>query len=201
MPGPKSEVSPLPTRERQRKDTRNLILEIASAEIAELGLSQVRIEHIAKKAGVTRPTIYSHFPTKEDFLRELESRTQERALLGLKKRLREASGATLVHRLTDAVFDLLDAEKPRLRREVFSLLLREPEKADWSENPLFGFLSDHFKEAQAQGEVPSAVTPPELTRIVMTSLFGFLAVEAEPAKTRRKAAHQMLDLLIGPTSD
>ncbi len=200
MPGPKSEVLPLPTRERQRQDTRNLILEVALAEIAEVGLSQVRIEHIAKKAGVTRPTIYSHFPTKEDFLRELETRSQESALLELQTRLGEASGAALAHRLTDAIFDLLDVAEPRLRREVFSLLLREPEKADWSGNPLFGFLNNRFKEAQAQGEVPDSMSPTELTRVVMTSLFGFLALEADPAKARRKAAHQMLDLLIGPIS-
>jgi AcrR family transcriptional regulator len=148
MPGTKSKVSPLPTRKRQRQDTRNLILEVALAEIAEVGLNQVRIEHIAKKAGVTRPTIYTHFPTKEDFLRELEARSQESALLVLQTRLGEASGAALAHRLADAVFDLLDAADPRLRREVFSLLLREPEKADWSGNPLFGFLSARFKEAQ-----------------------------------------------------
>ncbi len=198
MPGKKSEAPPLPTRERQRNDTRNLILEVARKEIAEVGLAQVRIEHIAKKAGVTRPTIYSHFPTKEDFLRELETRTQKSALLALRARLDEASGATLVHRAVDAVFDLLDSEEPRLRREVFSLLLREPEKADWRGNPLFGFLSDRFEEAQAQGELPDSLQPTELTQILMTSLFGFLAVEAEPSKTRRKAAHQMLDLLIGP---
>jgi len=190
------ESIPVPTRERQRLDTRNLILEVALAEIAEVGLSQVRIEHIARKAGVTRPTIYAHFPTKEDFLRELEARSQETALAGLQKSLGEASGADLVHRLVDAVFDLLEAADPVLRREVFALIVREPAKADWSGNPLFGFVTQRFEEAQAEGEVPAKVSPVELTRIVMTALFGFLVVEAEPSKLRRRAAHQMLDLLI-----
>ena len=37
----------------------------------------------------------------------------------------------------------------------------------------------------------------ELTRIFMTSVFGFLIFENEPASARRFAAHRMLDLLVG----
>ena len=69
------DASPLPTRERQRQDTRNLIFEVALAEVAERGLGRARIGDIARKAGVTRPTIYAHFPRKEDFLRVRKGRT------------------------------------------------------------------------------------------------------------------------------
>jgi AcrR family transcriptional regulator len=197
MRSARGESTPLPTRERQRLDTRNLIFEVALAEIAEAGLGQTRIEHIARKAGVTRPTVYAHFPTKEDFLRELETRSQETALRELRQRLDPDESTGWVHRLVDAVFDLIDAAHPVLRREVFALIVREPAIADWSGNPLFGFLTRRFEAAQAQGEVSASIPPAELTRIVMTSLFGFLIVEGEPPEMQRRAAHQMLDLLLG----
>lgn len=191
-----SEAAPLPTRERQRLDTRNLIFEVALAEIAEVGLGQARIEHIARKAGVTRPTIYAHFPTKEDFLRELQARTERVALRTLRARLEEAGDGDWLHELVDAVFDLVEAANPVLRREAFALIVRESPEADWSGNPLFGFVTRHFADAQGRGWVSPEIAPARLTRIVMTALFGFLIVEAEPAELRRRAAHQTLDLLI-----
>ncbi len=193
--------TPLPTRERQRLDTRNLIFDVAVAEIARVGLSRVRIEHIARKAGVTRPTIYAHFPTKEDFLRELEARSQKSALVALQRELGSASGTELLHRLIDAVFDLADAAHPVLRREVFALIVREPMQADWTGNPLFGFITGQLADARARGEIAADRSPAELTRIFMIAFAGFLIVEAEAAETRRRAAHEMLDLLIAGAAD
>lgn len=189
--------APLPTRERQRSETRALILRVALAEIAEVGLTRARIERIARRAGVTRPTIYAHFPRKEDFLRALQAHTEEVAFRELQNRLRDAGGADLIHRLADAIFDLVEAGHPVLRRESFALIIREPQAMDWTGNLLFGFLSQRLAEAQARGELSSAPSPPELTRIVVTAIFGFLIVENEPSAARRRATHQMLDLLIG----
>jgi AcrR family transcriptional regulator len=190
------ETHPLPTRERQRRDTRERILRVALAEIAEVGFSQARIEHIARKAGVTRPTIYAHFPTKEDFLHALETRTQERAHEVIRERLSGESEADLVHRLVDAIFDLVAGADPVLLREVFALIVREPARADWIGNPLFGFLTERFSDAQAEGEISSTVPAAELTRTVMTALFGFLAVDSEPAADRRRAAHRTVELIV-----
>ena len=95
--------APLPTRERQRLETRDVILRAALEEIAARGLAGATIEAIARRAGVTRPTIYAHFPRKQDFLRELQSRTERVALRALRRKLAEAGSASdLVHRLADA---------------------------------------------------------------------------------------------------
>ena len=190
------EQTPLPTRERQRIETNRLILGVALAEISEQGLAGARIEHIARKAGVTRPTIYAHFPTKEDFLRALQSRTEEVALAELQDRVRDSEGAELVHELADAVFDLVEAAHPVLRRETFALILREPPGQDWTGQALYDFVSRRFEQAQIRGELRSGIPPEEPTRLVVTAIFGFLAVESAPADERRRAAHRMLDLLI-----
>ena len=49
------EPAPLPTRERQRRDTRSLILQVALEEISEVGLAKSLIENVAREA-VARPT-------------------------------------------------------------------------------------------------------------------------------------------------
>jgi AcrR family transcriptional regulator len=196
MPAEDALRGPLPTRLRQRLLTRTVILDAAVEEIAERGLDGARIGEIARRAGVTRPTIYAHFPSKQDFLREIEARTQTLTLVELRSRLGGADDPHFVERLVDALFDLMERGQPTLRREVFAAVVREPERADWLGNPLFGFLTERFAAAQRRGEITTALPAPELTRIAMTALFGFLAVEAEPVADRRQAARRMIDLLM-----
>jgi AcrR family transcriptional regulator len=188
---------PIRIRERQRLQTRDVILEVALAEIAELGLSGIRIEQIARKSGVTRPTVYAHFPSREDFLRELQSRSESSALLALRNRLESNAGSALLHALADALFDILGSANRNLRRESFALMLREPRPERWMGNDLFVYLSQRIGEAQERGELARRASADELTRIVMTALFGFIVIEGNDSETRRQDAHKMLDLLIG----
>jgi AcrR family transcriptional regulator len=190
------ETLPTPTRERQRGATRDLILRAARREVAAVGLAKARIGRIAQLAGVTRPTIYAHFPRKEDFLLAVQADSEGAALDGLRKRLGNAGGAALIHRLADALFDLVETGDPMLRRESFALMIREPQSMDWAGNPLFEYLAERLGESQTRGELTSTVAPTQLIRLILTALFGFVAVENEPAPARRNAAHQMLDLLI-----
>ncbi|MGX9787843.1 TetR/AcrR family transcriptional regulator [Mycobacterium sp. MMS18-G62] len=46
--------------------TRTQILEGARLTFQELGYASTRVEHIAKRAGVSRPTFYVYFATKQD---------------------------------------------------------------------------------------------------------------------------------------
>lgn len=188
--------SPTPTHQRQRGATRDLILQAARKEVASVGLARARIGRIARTAGVTRPTIYAHFPRKEDFLRAVQADAEEAALTALRKRLGNAGGAALIHRLADAIFDLVEGSDPVLRRESFALIVREPEAMDWAENPIFDFLAERLGDAQARGELTSTLAPTQLIRLIATALLGFLIVENESSAARRRAAHQMLDLLI-----
>jgi len=187
----------LPTRERQRLETRNVILRAALAEIARVGLADAQIGRIARRAGVTRPTIYAHFPKKEDFLRAVREQTEAHALRQLERQTGEASGAQQVHRFADAMLDMVDRADPVLRNETFAVIIRERSEREWVGEALHHFVSARLEEAQTAGEIRTDIPTPELTRIVITAMFGFLIMETDPADERRRAAHQMLDLLIG----
>ena len=62
---------------------------------------------------------------------------------------------------------------------------------------LKAFLAERLAAAQERGELPKNPPAPDLTRILMTAIFGFLVVENEPVASRRSDAHQLLDLLVG----
>jgi AcrR family transcriptional regulator len=192
---------PLPTRQRQREETRNLIFQVAMQEISEVGLAKSRIEHIARKAGVTRPTFYAHFPSKEDLLRELQSRTERSTLEALRTRLDGENEDGLIHGLVDATFDLVSGADPVLRREAFGLMVREPRESEWMDDALFAFLGEKLAEAQRRGEIADAVSAHDLTRILMTALFGFMAIEGGTLGKRRALAHQLMSLVVAGAAD
>ncbi len=192
-------ATPIPIRERQRRQTRDVIFEVAMAEIAEHGLAGVRIEHIARKSGVTRPTVYAHFPTREDFLREMQERADARALAYLRERLDgEAEGGDgLFHTLVDGLFDMAASTNENLRRESFAMMLREPRSERWLGHELFSYIVECVAKSQARGELPEGRDPEDLTRITLSALFAFISIEGTSPEARRRDAHQLLDWLLG----
>lgn len=54
----------------QSKETRKALLKAAATIFAEKGLNGATIDEIAKRAGVTKGAIYSHFDGREDLLVE-----------------------------------------------------------------------------------------------------------------------------------
>ncbi len=64
--------------------TSHRILDAAFQRIAELGLSRTTVEDVAREAGLTRQTIYRYFPSKDDLVRALIMREEERFLDGVR---------------------------------------------------------------------------------------------------------------------
>jgi AcrR family transcriptional regulator len=54
-----------PLRERQREETRRRILEAVAALVAEGAIHTFSVQDVAKRAGISYPTVYRHFPTRE----------------------------------------------------------------------------------------------------------------------------------------
>lgn len=61
-----------PIRDAER--TREAILRAARAAFAEKGLAGARVDEIAAEAGITKATLYHHFPTKDDLFTEVLAR-------------------------------------------------------------------------------------------------------------------------------
>jgi AcrR family transcriptional regulator len=190
-------AAPVRTRERQRQQTRTLILEAGLEEIAREGLAGAKIEHIARRAGVTRPTVYAHFARKEDFLLALQDRMREGVVGELLERVADARGAEVAHRLTDALYDLIATVDPELRRESLALVVREPQELDWSGDPLFDLLVAGLADAQARGEIARRVPAAAIARSLVPAFLGVLVFENVPLEDRRQLTHNTVDLMLG----
>lgn len=58
-------------RERQKAQTRDHLLAVATRLFAERGFSETTMEDIASAAGAARATVYAYFPTKDQIVVEL----------------------------------------------------------------------------------------------------------------------------------
>jgi AcrR family transcriptional regulator len=71
---------PVPLRERQRQVREEAILEAARALVAENGYEAMTMDDLAARAGVSKPTLYQHFPSKESVVVRAVVAMMERTL-------------------------------------------------------------------------------------------------------------------------
>jgi AcrR family transcriptional regulator len=69
----------------QRSTTVESILEAARSAIAERGPGKLTLSAVAGAAGISRPTLYRWFPTKEDLLAAISTYEEERFDIGLQR--------------------------------------------------------------------------------------------------------------------
>jgi len=172
-------------RERQVDSTRARLFEAAIAEFRRVGFDRASVARIAREAGVSRPSFYFHFPTKEHVLLELQW-LEERALvarLGQAQTLREA-----LHELAEGLIDtearLGDSE---LFRDMLSIYARRPAGLPIDEQPFptTAALARHFAAAARSGELRAGLEPEPAARVCLASVFGLLIAVPVPPGQRR----------------
>ncbi len=96
---------PPSNRERASAVTRASLFGAALAEFRRVGFGRASVARIARDAGVSRPSFYFHFPTKEQVLLELRYSLE----LEIAERLKRAH--TLRRALDQMVDGLIEAEE------------------------------------------------------------------------------------------
>ncbi len=172
-------------RERRVDSTRARLFEAAIAEFRRVGFARASVARIAREAGVSRPSFYFHFPTKEHVLLELQW-LEERVLV---ERLERAGGLReALHELAEGLIDLEarlgDAD---LFREMLSIYARRPADLPIDEQPFptVAALTRHFVEAAERRELRAGLEAEAAARVCLTSVFGLLTgLPTEPAQRR-----------------
>lgn len=173
-------------RARRKAERPGEILEAAFEEFADKGFVGARLEDVARRAGVTKGTIYVYFPTKEAvFLAMAEAFSEEmgaRTAVFLETAPRE--GEALVEAALAHFYRLI--EDPRLGRMLLLLVGeggRFPETADVNfqrcMGPLLARLQEAFSQegpAFAAGEplrrIPELICAPALMLLIWRRNFG-----------------------------
>lgn len=103
------------------ESVRDRLLEAASHVLADSGPRSLHLSAVAAEAGVSRPTLYAYFPTKQDLLSALASYEKARFNQGLERALAELTGA---ERLDRALRFMIEFQRAYPMRK---LVLIEPE--------------------------------------------------------------------------
>jgi AcrR family transcriptional regulator len=165
------------------------ILESARLAFAELG-PQVRLEEIAKRAGVGVATLYRHYPNKEDLISAIFSWQYEEKVEPV---VREA--------LTDpdpwhAMVTLLEAGLQLAEREanIFAAAKETGSLLAGLATEFFATVATVVKRAQDAGLVRADLQPHDLPRLVVM-LVGTIRLTPEPSGGWRRYLALMLDAL------
>jgi AcrR family transcriptional regulator len=177
----KTEVkdAPLPLRERNKRRTRQELLQAALEVFAEAGYGSATVEAIATRAGTSKVTVYTYFPQgREELFRELyEQVNTELVERATDIYSRDGHFADRVVELTRALLDV--AERPLIGR-FYSI---EDPSLDAALNPVRGhasrmwieLISKDLQSAQNENRLTSTATPEAIATLVVGAMRSALS--------------------------
>ena len=133
MPGRKR-PAPRPRWKRRPEARPEEILCAALEVFGELGFARTRLEDVARRAGVSKGTLYLYFENKEALFRAMVTAKLEATLAHAEEFIRTWSGSTadLLRQFTREYWITMNQpEKLRLAKVVLTELSSFPELAKW----------------------------------------------------------------------
>jgi len=142
------------------------LIDVARDVFAERGFHATSMEEIAVAAGVTKPVLYQHFPSKRSLYTELLEDVGEQLLEHLDRATAgAATGREQVEEGFAAYFHFVDSN-----RSAFRLLFGAPVRND----PEFAVVAERAVSAAAEAISPliAVPAPPEQRRALANALVG-----------------------------
>lgn len=99
---------PQPRKRRSAEEARAAILDAAEVMVREVGPGGIRLQEVAKKVGVSHPTVLHHFGSREGLIEAVVARALDSVQSGLFEAITDAAG-------TDDIAKMLDAVAMRLK--------------------------------------------------------------------------------------
>jgi AcrR family transcriptional regulator len=185
-------------REEQKKLTRNRVLDAAVVVFAEKAFVDTTMEDIAKAAGVSRVTVYAHFPGKGDIMQALARRvydTMDEVYGGLAQ-IPQWTRAAIRNWLDDAV-ERWRAMAPTLRVVHVGGAMAGPHDFMESQNRYVDEHQRYAAELIGDGRRWRGVSPPQAhQRAVMAVLQSESFLTTWIAADLPLATDDPLDLLV-----
>jgi AcrR family transcriptional regulator len=183
-----------PLRVQFRRQVREAALDVAQAMLVERGWEHVTVSAVAAGVGVSRPTFYKEFASKQALGEALVRRETDRFLTGVAEVLEQHTADADAAIAAAVRFTLLEAEASPLLRAVLTstrggdesllplLTTRSAPLLEAASAALTGWFDEHFPELDAQ-------TVAEGVDAVVRLVVSHLVLPAAPAEeTARRLA-------------
>ena len=189
----------LTERDRQREETRRRVREVALEVIRRDGLVDARVDEIARLAGVSRGTVYFHYPTKEHVVAEVLAEAEGRIAMVLRELPRPAPLSEVLGAFSAAFVKEWEREAG-LFPSVATVAVRSAATTMRSREAgtVLVTLAARFKLATERGELTGTMRAPVMANMfLMNVLTATLAWSVGPrlrlATVLDDAVHIFLD--------
>lgn len=171
-------------REARRRQTRERILDAATAEFRRAGMVGADVGTIVAGADVAHGTFYFHFPSKEHVLAELEAREEA----GIAAQF--AAYVQTAHDLHDSLSEVVRLVAG-LETRFGSLLFKEilalhfsptrPHRDDWTDHPVIVLLVREIERVRGAGGIHPEVDAFYSATFFLLGIYGVLTTTDDPA--------------------
>lgn len=183
-------------RELRSSRTRARIFEAAIEEFRRVGFEAACVATVARAAGVSRPSFYFHFPTKDHILLELQWRLDTE--ISTKVAAIKDNSAALhgfVEQLVTVEDELGNSE---LFRDVLQMWARPPAHLDLAVQHIavVAEVARRFIDHEHRGG-RLAVPPERSALLFLSAVFGYLLGRGESRQQRADDLHALVALHLG----
>ena len=162
-------------RERKKAELRTRISDVATALFLDRGFDAVSVSEIAEAADVARPTVFAHYPRKEDLLFDRYPEAEAIMVAAVTDR---PEGTSAVTAIADRLIELAEEGHPLSAiRGQFAPFWR----LVGSSRPLQSRARErleHLEEALARAMRSTGVPDPELTAAVTLAAYRSVHLES-----------------------
>jgi AcrR family transcriptional regulator len=185
-----SELAPPSPHRRLRADAQRSITAILDAATRVLGQRpDASIEDIAKAAGISRQTVYAHFPSRDALLSALLDRVTEQVLAAIDAADLDSGPADLaLVRFMEIGWQAFDADP-------FLLHLSEPPKTPQQERDRHEPLLHRLEQLIHRGQHDGAFDPNLPVTWILSATLALGHAAGEEVRAERMTSAQAIDML------
>jgi AcrR family transcriptional regulator len=182
-------------RERRQQLLREEILEAARALLSEKGYVAMSMDELAAQVGISKPTLYSHFSTKDDIVVKTAVREMEHFIALIES---DVGGQSPLQRLMIVMhkFIQLHAEKDRMEPQSWTpellQLLCSREEALSCMRRIDAAITALIQSGMTAGEIDPRLDPPTVASVFFAVASSLRHAQFTRAAEPHPAAGEML---------
>jgi len=184
---------------RQTPLTVDEVLSATSEVLNEGGAAGFRLKHLANKLGVTAPSIYRFFPTKEDLIRTAVVASHEEMMTRYAAQVDQLAAPTTTAELFETLKHFVTEFSPEHRQKnqiirvrSMSAALHEPQLAArhaQSVQRLNDAIESYIRRSQESGVVRSDIPALTVAQVVHALVSSGALTTADPVTTEQLAQY------------